>query len=76
MVVYSSNSGAETSSTQSTTSMVNPPFTFTGIHRGHHAVTASSTFKSASPALTTSTVVFVEGNSQQNTVDVYLGGPG
>jgi type II secretory pathway pseudopilin PulG len=76
VTVYYANSGAQASTAQSTTNAVSPPFAFTGVHRGYHAVVASSTFKSASPALSTSVVVWVEGNGSQNTVDVYLGGPG
>ena len=76
VTIYSSNGGAQTSTAQATTAAVSPPFVFVGLHRGYHAVVSTSTFKSASPALSTSAVVFVEGNSAQTTVDIYLGGPG
>ncbi len=74
--VYWSNVGVQTSTLLTTNAGTSPPFVFAGIHRGHHAVVASSTFKGASPALSTSAVVLIEGNAQQSTVDLYLGGPG
>jgi type II secretory pathway pseudopilin PulG len=76
VTVYYSNAGVQATRVQTTSAGSSPPFTFLGLHRGNHAVVVSSTFKGASPALTTSVVVFVEGNGSQTAVDLYLGGPG
>jgi type II secretory pathway pseudopilin PulG len=76
VTLYYANAGLQATTVQSSGAGSSPPFTFAGLHRGNHAVVVSSTFKGASPALTTSAVVFVEGNGSQTAVDVYLGGPG
>jgi type II secretory pathway pseudopilin PulG len=76
VTVYYSNVGLQASTVQVTAAGSSPPFTFPAVHRGNHAVVVSSTFKGASPPLTTSVVVFVEGNGSQTALDVYLGGPG
>ena len=74
--VYWSNVGVQASTVLTTNAGTSPPFVFANIHRGQHAVVASSTFKGAAPALSASVAVNVEGNAQQTTVDLYLGGPG
>ena len=64
---YYSSNGNQTS----VTNMLAPPVSFNGYHAGLHAVTATCSLKNQA-AVTGQAVVYVPGNNQQMTVDLYL----
>ena len=55
----------------SVTNALAPPVSFNGYHAGLHAVTATCTLKNQA-ATTGQAVVYVPGNNQQRSVDLYL----
>jgi general secretion pathway protein G len=63
---YSSNGNQA-----SVTNTLAPPVSFNGYHAGLHAVTATCTLKNQA-ATTGQAVVYVPGNNQQRSVDLYL----
>jgi hypothetical protein len=65
---YYSNNGNQAS----VTNTLAPPVSFNGYHAGLHAVTATCSLKNQAAAVTGQTVVYVPGNNQQMSVDLYL----
>lgn len=66
---YYANNGAQAFATVGTPT--GPPYSFVNYHGGFHAVTATATLP-ARPATSGQSIVFLPGNNQQTTLNLYL----